>query len=142
MVKRVEQHRLLHQNRQPVDPHPEVHRLAMQEYLQPAVEPEHGILPSIWTIIVSPGRSAWLRSSSTPLGNRTSNATAIQAEVGSTDVASEIDSTATNAKGRFSVIVLVCVCCTGAPGPLAADRPQPVLACWRCRIACDPCCCR
>lgn len=50
---RVQVHRLLNQDRQAVDTHAEVDRLAMQVHFQPFVEPEHGNLPSIWTIVSS-----------------------------------------------------------------------------------------
>ncbi|WP_373422038.1 hypothetical protein [Burkholderia gladioli] len=65
------------QDRQSVDTYAEVDRIAMQIDFQLFVEPEHGNLPSIWTIVASSSRLAFPRSNSTPLGSRTCTAIAI-----------------------------------------------------------------
>ncbi|MDR5776627.1 MULTISPECIES: hypothetical protein, partial [unclassified Caballeronia] len=55
----------------------EVDRIAVQVDLQIIVEPEHGILPSIWTTVVSSSMVASAMSNSTPLGKRMCKATVI-----------------------------------------------------------------
>lgn len=65
------------QDRQPVDAHAEVDRIAMQVDLQPFVEPEHGSLPSIWITVASSSTLASPRSNSTPFDRRTFNESAI-----------------------------------------------------------------
>ncbi|KGD55089.1 AMP-binding enzyme family protein [Burkholderia pseudomallei] len=73
----VQVHRLFDQDRQSVDAHAEVDRIAMQVDLQPFVEPEQGGLPSIWITVASSLTLASPRSNSTPFDRRTCNESAI-----------------------------------------------------------------
>src|ERR1700712_4961046 len=97
----IQAHRLFDENRQTVHSVPEIDRVAVQVHLQIFVEPEHGILPNIWTTVLSSSMLAALRSSSTPFDSRTCSESVIGAVVvntsgnGGTD---DVETTGTNAE--------------------------------------------
>src|SRR5258708_29733226 len=66
-IHRIQAHRLFDENRQAVHSVPEIDRIAVQVHLQIFVEPQHRILPNIWTPVLSSSILASLGSSSTPL---------------------------------------------------------------------------
>src|ERR1700684_505659 len=101
-IHRIQAHRLFDENRQTVHSVPEIDGIAVQIHLQIFVEPEHGILPNIWTTVLSSSMLAALRSSSTPFDSRTCSESVIGAVAvntsgnGGTDGA---ETTGTNAEG-------------------------------------------
>jgi hypothetical protein len=97
----IQAHRLFDENRQTVHSVPEIDGIAVQVHLQIFVEPEHGILPNIWTTVLSSSMLAALRSSSTPFDSRTCSERVIGAVAvntsgnGGTD---DVETTGTNAE--------------------------------------------
>jgi hypothetical protein len=99
-IHRIQMHRLLDENRQTVHAVPEIDGIAVQVNFQSFVEPEHGILPNIWTTVLSSSMLAALRSSSTPFDSRTCSESVIDGagDTGDDGSASGDDTTGTNAE--------------------------------------------
>jgi hypothetical protein len=100
-IHRIQAHRLFDENRQAIHAVTEIDRVAVQVNFQVFVEPEHGILPNIWTTVLSSSMLAALRSSSTPFDSRTCSERVIGAVAVNTSgngCTDDVETTGTNAE--------------------------------------------